>query len=645
MRGRGFGWILILLLAAGVAVAQSGGLPAGLDEIEAVPGLTLPTALAFAPDGRLFVCEQRGTVRVVRDGGLLSTPFATLAVSSDGERGLLGIALDPQFTQNSYVYVYYTTAAQSLSAPPTPKNRVSRLTASGDAMVAGSEQILLDGIPSDSGSHNAGCVRFGADGKLYVSTGDGGLNRNNSQDLGSLAGKLLRLNPDGGVPADNPFSGQVGCRGEIYCYGLRNPFRFCFRPGTNVPYIADVGGSAWEEVNIGQPGANFGWPISEGPNHAAGVTLPAYAYEHAGVDASITGGCFVQSSTWPPAYQGEYVFGDFVRNSLGRLTFSANHTLSAAATLGPSTRSVDFAQGPDGDIYYACLFPGSIRRIRFVAGRFALASVPGTIAQESPMQVRWHAPAGRNNRDWVGLFRVSTPNTAYQWWSYTDGGTSGTFALTAPATPGTYEFRYLLNNGFADAVRSLPITITGYELVPTANRVQPGGALGVSYAAPAGRPALDWIGLFKVGDPNSAYGWWSYTGGAASGSFALTAPAAPGSYEFRYLPNNGFADVRRSAPVVVDGYVVSASTTRVAPGGALTVNWAAPAGRPARDWVGLFRVGDPNTDYGWWAYTNGAVSGSSALTAPSAPGNYEFRYLLNDGFADVARSAAVAVEN
>lgn len=177
------------------------------------------------------------------------------------ERGLLGIALDPDFDNNHYVYVYYTRSQTPI------KNRVSRFTAdtnNPDVAVANSEKILLDDIPSDSGMHNAGALHFGTDSKLYVSVGDGGQDHTTAQNLSSLSGKILRINKDGSIPQDNPFVGQINTRGEIWALGLRNPFTFAIHPTLGTMMINDVGQDIWEEINLGKKSSNYGWPTCEG---------------------------------------------------------------------------------------------------------------------------------------------------------------------------------------------------------------------------------------------------------------------------------------------------------------------------------------------------------------------------------------------
>ncbi len=264
------------------ALVQIGGAttrPNGFTRNEAwLAGLASATAFAQAPDGRLFVAEQGGALRVVKNGALLATPFATVAVDSAGERGLIGVALHPGFATNGFVYIYSTRSAGGVS-----HNRISRFTAAGDVAAAGSEVALVD-LPNLSGAtnHNGGGMHFGADGKLYVGVGDNA-NGAQAQNLALPFGKLLRFNDDGSIPTDNPFfATQAGFGRAVWAYGLRNPYTFAVQPGTGRIHINDVGETTWEEIDVGSAGANYGWPASEGPdNVGAGVTAPLFTYKHA----------------------------------------------------------------------------------------------------------------------------------------------------------------------------------------------------------------------------------------------------------------------------------------------------------------------------------------------------------------------------
>ncbi len=332
--------------------------PSGFQETTVASGLNVPTAMTFAPDGRLFVSEKGGSLRIIKNGQLLSTPFVTVSVDTYRERGLMGIAFDPDFSVNKYVYVYYTRSS------PTIKNRLSRFTAdtnNPNVAEAGSEVIILDDIPADSGIHNAGAVHFGADGKLYLSVGDGG-NSVQAQSLSSLSGKILRLNKNGSIPSDNPFTDQPGKRGEIWALGLRNPFTFAFKPGTNTMFINDVGQDTWEEINVGAKGANYGWPTCEGTCNTAGFTNPIYQQYHP-LAIAITGAAFYTSSQFPASYNGVYFFGDYVKNYIKILDPSNNNVVS---DFGSGTSSpVDIQVGTDGSLYYLSINDGTVYKVSY----------------------------------------------------------------------------------------------------------------------------------------------------------------------------------------------------------------------------------------------------------------------------------------
>ena len=285
-------------------------LPANFTETQ-ISGLSSPTAMAIAPDGRIFVCQQGGALRVIKNGALLPTPFMTLVVDPAGERGLLGIAFDPNFSNNNFLYVYYTV-------PIEPRhNRVSRFTANGDVVVPGSEQIILELEPLTLASnHNGGAIHFGPDGKLYIATGENATT-SNSQTLNNKLGKMLRINADGSIPADNPFFNQAtGTNRAIWALGLRNPFTFAFQPGTGRMFINDVGQNLWEEINDGIAGSNYGWPVTEGVTANPNFRSPLFAYGHgtgATTGCAIAGGAFYnpQIMQFPTSYLGNYFFADF----------------------------------------------------------------------------------------------------------------------------------------------------------------------------------------------------------------------------------------------------------------------------------------------------------------------------------------------
>ena len=240
--------------------------PAGFDDALLASGITSPTAIEVAPDGRVFVSEQTGSVRVFRNGQLLAQPFLTVPEDSHTERGLYGLAFDPDFAANRFVYVFYTylLPGQQPGSTENP-NRVSRFTAdpaNPDRALPGSEVVLYQTPGVGIGiCHMGGAIEFGPDGKLYVIVGDY-LQPANAQSLENPMGKILRLNKDGSIPADNPFYDQTtGMNRAIWATGLRNPFTADFQPGTGRFFVNDVGLDRWEEVNPASAGANFGWPV------------------------------------------------------------------------------------------------------------------------------------------------------------------------------------------------------------------------------------------------------------------------------------------------------------------------------------------------------------------------------------------------
>jgi glucose/arabinose dehydrogenase len=349
--------VLCLAMSAGiVCVSPALALQtSGFQESLVTGGLTSATAMEFAPDGRLFVSEKDGRLRVVKNGVLLPTPFLTLSVATESERGLLGIAFDPNFATNRFVYVYYTRST------PTIKNRVSRFTASTvnpDIGEPNSELVILDEIASDAGNHNGGAIHFGLDGKLYIAVGDGGSTPSNSQSLNTLSGKLLRINPDGSIPSDNPFIGVPGARGEVWALGLRNPYTFAIDPVSGKIHINDVGQSTWEEVNLGAAGANYGWPVCEGVCGNPSYTNPIHTYGRS-VGQAITGGAFYRGNQFPSLYTGSYFFSDYIGGWIKRMDTNNQVTDFWEPNNGP----VDLKVGPDGALYYLSIFNGQVRKI------------------------------------------------------------------------------------------------------------------------------------------------------------------------------------------------------------------------------------------------------------------------------------------
>lgn len=356
-----------LLMLVGPASGEAAFRP-GFTQARVAAGLESPTTMEFAPDGRIFVAQQTGELRVVEGGRLLATPALDLSgrVDATGERGLLGVAFDPGFSQNGYVYLYYTMKA---TASVPAHNRVVRFTASGDRLLPATEKLILRlNRLSDRTNHNGGAIHFGEDGKLYVAVGENA-DPDNAQTLQNLLGKMLRINKDGTVPRDNPFYNNgnvVGINKAIWARGLRNPYSFAVQPGTGRIHINDVGGGTWEEINRGARGANYGWPVHEGPETAREYAAPIFAYRHgssATRGCAITGGAFYDPRVvqFPAEYVGDYFFADFCGGWIRKYDAQSDTTSGFATGID---RPVDLKVSGDGALYYLARGTGSIHRIQ-----------------------------------------------------------------------------------------------------------------------------------------------------------------------------------------------------------------------------------------------------------------------------------------
>ncbi len=355
---------LLLLVVSLSTFAQN--LPSGFSRQVLDNNLSRPTVMAFAPDGRLFICEQAGRIKIFKNGAMLATPFAQLTVDSNGERGLLGIDFDPDFASNGYLYIYYTKTTSPR------RNRVARLTrdpANPDVMLAGSETLVLDLDPlSTATNHNGGFIQFGTDGKLYVAVGDNASSPN-SQNYHTYHGNFLRINKDGSAPADNPFfnstpggSAPTAASRRTWAIGLRNPYSFDIDFATGKIFVNDVGGGQYEEVNDATAaGQNFGWSAQEGPPQP-GFDGPAYYYQNNNLGGfsdstgcSVLGGEFFTSTAtnYPSRYLGKYFFMDYC-NGWIRYIDPAN-TPTTSSTLFAANFGFGFVSlttGPDGNLYY-----------------------------------------------------------------------------------------------------------------------------------------------------------------------------------------------------------------------------------------------------------------------------------------------------
>ncbi|MDP2291574.1 MAG: PQQ-dependent sugar dehydrogenase [Actinomycetota bacterium] len=450
--------IACLLPVAPVAAAPAapprpeGTPPAGFTDSLVVGGIYQPTAVAAMPDGRTLVLQKEGQVRVILGGAMLPDPAMTLSVCTQSERGLLGVALDPDFGVNGFVYIYYTRP--SAGAPGGCVNRVSRflMGPNTNTIFWTSEVVLLDNIGSPAGNHNGGDLAVGNDGYLYVAVGDGGNDprgdsgsggaNNAAQDLSLLNGKILRVDRSTGAAAPgNPLSGPgtANCRvrgntpstpttwcREIFAWGLRNPWRFAFDPNTGATrfYINDVGQGSREEVNLGVLGANYGWPAREGvcaqgqqtpcppPDSGLGYTQPITDYSHdenRPLDFGgeyITGGAFVPNGAWSEAYDGGYIFSD---GNPGRMFFkpavgSTNYALPFVTNVGGVT-DIEFAMDSAGWALYYIAGNGELRKIAY---NTSPAPLPADASAFVPVTPSERAFDSRNLGGATGMLRAGT---------------------------------------------------------------------------------------------------------------------------------------------------------------------------------------------------------------------------------------------
>jgi PKD repeat protein/glucose/arabinose dehydrogenase len=577
-KSSGDGFLAGAQTATDTAVAT---LPSNFQESIVFSGLNHPTALRFASDGRVFVAEKSGLIKIF-DNLSDSTPtvFADLRtnVHDFWDRGLLGLALDPNFPASPYVYVLYTyDAPPGRTAPvwndtcPSPPGattdgcvvtgRLSRLQATGNVMT-GSENVLLSGWCQQFPSHSIGDLRFGADGALYVSGGDGasfnnvdygqyggtlgtppptaknpcgdppvgvgGAETPPSAEGGSLRslslhravagsallnGAVLRLDPaTGDALPNNPLatdSDPIARR--IVAEGLRNPFRFTIRPGTNDLWIGDVGWNTWEEIDR-QPSptsqvVNFGWPCYEGGSqrpgfpqpgyqsaglricndlYAAGpATIPSYAwatapyynYNHSASvvsgdgcttgSSSITGMAFYNGGTYPSSYNGALFFADHSRNCIWVMFAGTDGLPNAgnrAAFVTPAAGPVDLEIGPGGDLFYAGFDDGTIRRIQyFAANQPPVASATATpTSGVAPLTVAF---------DGSGSSDPDAGDTISYSWDLNGDGVYGDSTVATPSftytTPGTYSVRLRVTDNHGASSTSQPITISANNTPPT----------------------------------------------------------------------------------------------------------------------------------------------------------------------------------
>ncbi|HVI44475.1 MAG TPA: PQQ-dependent sugar dehydrogenase [Chitinophaga sp.] len=454
------GLLLPFLLLWLTFTSHGQSLPTNFQRVQVASGISNPTSLAFLPDGRILVCQEGGQLRVIKNGSLLSTPAISLSTQTSGERGLIGIAVDPNFSNNHYIYLYYTHNTG-------PHNRVSRFTMNGD--LAGSETALLDLPTLVAIYHNGGGLSFGKDGKLYVSVGDN-KNGDNAQNLDSYMGKLLRINPDGSVPAGNPFTGGAA-RSRIWAYGLRNPFTNAVDTISGKIYANDVGESDWEEINDATVGGrNFGWSTHEGncTSNCGNAINPLYTYRTNrdatppdGQGCAINGGTFFNGaiSNYPSTYNGKYFFLDYCGGWINYVNPSSPSRSSFATALGSGLTYIK--QGPDGNLYYLSRNSSALYKIIYTG-----TQTPVITTQPQAITV----PQGQTAT--FSVVATANPAPTYQWRKNgvnISGANSANYAIAnvQPADSGLYSVAVTNSAGSATSGNAR-LTVSKPNTLPVA---------------------------------------------------------------------------------------------------------------------------------------------------------------------------------
>ncbi len=386
-KGRTVASLLALTLVLSTACVISGQQPQPVDPCSVqspgtvsqlglqkfADGFTRPIYVAHAGDGsnRLFVVEQAGRILVMRDGKTLSIPFLDIRdrIESGGEKGLLSVAFHPQYKENGRFFVNYTARKEGVLTTVIAEYRVSL---NNPDLADRAEKIILE-VEQPFGNHNGGLNKFGPDGFLYIGLGDGGAAGdplNNGQNLETLLGKILRIDVDSrepyAIPSDNPFVGRANAQGEIWAYGLRNPWRFSFDRCTGRLFAGDVGQNRLEEIDLIEQGKNYGWRVMEGSQcydpptlcNTQGLELPIAEYDHS-LGCSVTGG-YVYRGTQYPALIGHYLFGDYCSGRIWSLVNTGRWTMRQLIDSPFSISS--FGEDERGELYVVH-YGGAIYRV------------------------------------------------------------------------------------------------------------------------------------------------------------------------------------------------------------------------------------------------------------------------------------------
>ncbi|NAS23276.1 PKD domain-containing protein [Herbidospora sp. NEAU-GS84] len=488
--------LLVVLVVVPAPTAQAAP-PVEFDKTLLADGLDMPTAFRFAPDGRILIGEKNGAIRLIKNGVLQTAPMITLPTANADERGLLGLELDPDFATNHHVYVAYTRSDNF--------NRLSRFTVTGDTIAAASELVLIQSNQQSNVFHHGGELRFLPDGKLYWSLGMNTYNPN-SQNLGTPHGKILRVNKDGTIPPDNPFAATPGAERSIWAYGLRNPFRWDVVPdGPNAGKIltGDVGGSEWEEINLIEKGANYGWPLAEGFCAGCGYANPVHTYPHTAPPAaagSVTSLEIYTGGTFPAEYDNAVFFADYTLGFIKYLKMDEEFKSVISVNdfdLNAGT-PVQLSTGPDGNLYQLNIYPGAFYKIAPSGGnRAPVAKATATPSDGlGPLEVHFSS---------LGSGDPDEGDDVTYLWDFRDGTTSTEPGPTHTyTTNGVYDVTLTVSDGAKSTQATVKVTVgnrrpTGTITAPVSLSTYDAGDV-ITYAATGTDPEDGTL-------PASAFSW------------------------------------------------------------------------------------------------------------------------------------------
>ena len=429
----------------GAATTSTTGLPPGFVQTTLAGGLQNPIAIAFAPNGDIWIGEKVGKIVIYHNGAVEPNPVLSISVDSTSELGLEGLAFDPNFSTNGFFYVSYVTAGGF--------SRVSRFTDQNGIANTSSEKILIQGTLQQTNFGPGEDLKIGPDGKLWWSVGDDEPAYSNAHTLGNIYGKIIRINLDGTIPSDNPFTNIPGAVPSIYAWGLRNPFRFTFLPNGKL-MTEDTGSSYWEEMDTIQKGGNYGWNFYEGNCYSCGYINPVYAYGHVPADGAESAIAAYSGSTFPKQYDNVVFFGDYNRQDIEAVTFDPTYQTETSDNVFDTNAGTiaDLQEGPDGNLYFVSVFNGTFSKISTTGAINPTASASATPnAGMAPLSVQFSS-AGTSDP-------FGKPLT-YSW-NFGDGSPTSTSAnpVHSYSSNGTYTATLTASNGSLSGTTTTKVVV------------------------------------------------------------------------------------------------------------------------------------------------------------------------------------------